>query len=179
MILNSNTLFENYKIIRFFLVALTFMFSVEIKCQNYYSLNSGYLFSNSNDNTKYISNGIIGDFTPVQLKYNNYSSISSFLFFKKNEIILSNLINPELEKDEIIVFPTIASSTLNIKTNIITPNNSINFQICDILGRIKYSDYLLGPSTELDIKMLTEGTYFIRFYKEKNQVYQRKFIVIN
>ncbi len=160
-----------------FIFYVVFIFvSNEIKCQTNYTFNSGYLFSNSTENGKNIHNGILGDLASVQVNFNKFFTINSYLYFKKKEIILSDNIDITSENNDIQVYPTITANSIYIVYNGFSIDNLISVQISDILGRILFAGSIYQGKNEIDVHNFNSGIYFINI--NSKPAFQKRFLIL-
>jgi len=84
----------------------------------------------------------------------------SRLIFSKNATFLQN-ISSDLSK--ILLYPNPANNTLNL----LNINETFNYTIINITGEISQKGLLL-PETNINIKALHKGTYFLNLYNNKH-----------
>lgn len=87
------------------------------------------------------------------------------------DIIVSTLSISKVEKESIQLYPNPANKSIVIKGI----SGSFNYAILDISGRELQSGKSIG-ATQISIKTLQNGIYFIQFQNEKGNTYRLKFI---
>lgn len=72
------------------------------------------------------------------------------------------------------IYPTIASQTLNIRTNSV---ENLNFQLFDLCGNKVASEVLASVNSRIDVSMLKSGLYIAQVYSSKKLLNSQKIII--
>ncbi|MDI1354940.1 MAG: T9SS type A sorting domain-containing protein [bacterium] len=83
--------------------------------------------------------------------------------------------NHVISQNDIQIYPNPADNNLNIECAI--PALSIQTEIRDVTGRLLVNELLNGGHTQMDLKNLSNGIYFLSLYTDDRLIDSRKIIV--
>ncbi len=140
--------------------------------------NGIYSIDNASKIQWYLNNKVVSDATSNSLKPSqtgNYSvqitdskgcksPFSNQVTFTKADLILSNT----LEGDHLSVFPNPFSQTIKVNINGVLFKDQLSIRIYDNFGKVRYEQYKIQDSMELDLKHLSPGIYFLSMFDNSN-----------
>lgn len=91
-----------------------------------------------------------------------------------NNFVMNNV---EINNDEFNIYPNPASDKLSI-VNVQFVSERSDFELVNLIGQIKIKGQLKEGNADIDLQTLSEGIYFINFYKEGSIISSKKIIVL-
>ena len=98
-----------------------------------------------------------------------HSAIITQGFQQPDALIITSIFNPKYNNLAINIFPTPTSQYVTIKKDCTQP---LCAELTDVLGQVIYSYVFKQISTQINLKTLSSGTYFLSIKTTNNQFIQ-------